>query len=180
MPLGKLGYIGKLGAPAKKRNTPGVLGGSISGFGNISLTPSSYGNIVGSGNLSGTLTVVAGPTPSTPVLAMDPSWVDPNPIFDIDVDNTVATGDVIVLQIQIDGGSWSSLVVNNTHTITSGEDAANQITLPIGALTNGTYDARVNVTHAAATSAWSNIVVFTIAAGGTGGTPIGLLLSLTH
>jgi hypothetical protein len=51
------------------------------------------------------------------------------------------------------------------HTITSGEDAANQINLSLG-LPNGSYDARARVTDTVGTgltSSWSNIVTnFTI------------------
>jgi hypothetical protein len=85
--------------------------------------------------------------------------------FTVDVDNTIAAGDSVELQIQTTGGDWTTLVSDTTHTITSGEDAANQINLSLG-LPNGSYDARTRVTDTVGTgltSAWSNVVAnFTI------------------
>lgn len=82
--------------------------------------------------------------------------------FAIDVDNTVAAGDTVTLQTQVTGGNWSSLVTNTTHTITSGEDAANEIDLTPAGFANGTYDARAKVNHVT-DSGWSNTIPFTIA-----------------
>ena len=85
--------------------------------------------------------------------------------FTVDIDNTIGAGDLIELQVQATGGNWSTLVADPMHTITSGEDAANQINLSLG-LPNGSYDARARVTDTVGTgltSAWSNTVVnFTI------------------
>jgi hypothetical protein len=71
----------------------------------------------------------------------------------------------VELQVQVTGGSWSPLVSDTVHTITAGEDAANQINLSLS-LPNGSYDARARVTDTIGTgltSAWSNTVVnFTI------------------
>jgi hypothetical protein len=81
----------------------------------------------------------------------------------IDVDNTVVAGDTVTLQTQVTGGNWSSLVTNTTHTITSGEDAANEIDLTPAGFANGTYDARAKDNHVI-DSAWSNTVSFTVSA----------------
>lgn len=103
--------------------------------------------------------------PSAPVLAMDPAWIssDNTPDFTIDVDETVTAGDAVTLQVQASGGNWSSLVVNSAHTITSGEDSANQVDLATGAIAGGSYEARAKVHHNS-DSAWSNTVSFTITA----------------
>jgi hypothetical protein len=85
-------------------------------------------------------------------------------VFAIDVDATIGAGDRVELQLQATGGSWTTLVSDTVHTITSGEDAANQINLSLG-LTPGSYDARALVTSVSSglSSAWSNTVVnFTI------------------
>jgi hypothetical protein len=108
-----------------------------------------------------TFTYVA--LPSAPVLILVSSTS--TAVFTIDVDNTIGAGDNVELQVQVTGGSWSPLVSDTVHTITSGEDAANQINLSLG-LPNGSYDARARVTDTMGTgltSAWSNTVVnFTI------------------
>jgi hypothetical protein len=101
--------------------------------------------------------------PSAPVLILVSSTS--TAVFTIDVDNTIGAGDSVELQVQVTGGSWSPLVSDTVHTITSGEDAANQINLSLG-LPNGSYDARALVTDTMGTglsSPWSNTVVnFTI------------------
>jgi len=101
--------------------------------------------------------------PSAPVLILVSATT--NAVFTIDVDNTIGAGDSVELQVQVTGGSWSPLVSDTVHTITAGEDAANQINLSLG-LPNGSYDARARVTDTVGTgltSAWSNTVVnFTI------------------
>ena len=101
--------------------------------------------------------------PNAPVLilvsATNFAW------FTVDVDNYIAAGDTIELQVQTTGGSWSSLTTDQIHTITSGEDAANEIDLTV-ILPNGSYDARARVTDTVGsglTSGWSSTVVnFTI------------------
>ena len=101
--------------------------------------------------------------PSAPVLVLVSATS--TAVFTIDVDNTISAGDNVELQIQATGGSWTTLVSDTIHTITAGEDAANQINLSLG-LPNGSYDARARVTDTVGTgltSAWSNTVVnFTI------------------
>lgn len=101
--------------------------------------------------------------PSAPVLAMDPAWTsaDNTPDFTIDVDETVTAGDTVTLQVQVDGGNWSSLIVNSAHVITSGEDSANQVDLATGSIAGGSYEARAKVHHST-DSAWSNTVSFTV------------------
>jgi hypothetical protein len=101
--------------------------------------------------------------PSAPVLILVSATSTAT--FTIDVDNTIGAGDSVELQVQVTGGSWSPLVSDTVHTITAGEDAANQINLSLG-LPNGSYDARARVTDTVGsglTSGWSNTVVnFTI------------------
>ena len=101
--------------------------------------------------------------PTQPVLSLVSATT--TAIFTIDIDNTIGAGDSVELQVQVTGGSFTSLVSDTVHTITSGEDAANQINLSVG-LPNGSYDARARVTDTVGTgltSAWSNTVVnFTI------------------
>jgi hypothetical protein len=46
--------------------------------------------------------------------------------------------------------------------ITSGEDAANEIDLALGSLSNGDYEARCLVSRGSVASGWSNTVSFTI------------------
>ena len=110
--------------------------------------------------VSFTYTAVA---PTAPVLILVSATTTAT--FTIDVDNTIAAGDSVELQVQVTGGSWTTLVSDTVHTITSGEDAANQINLSLG-LPNGSYDARALVTDTMGTglsSPWSNTVVnFTI------------------
>jgi hypothetical protein len=101
--------------------------------------------------------------PTAPVLTLVSATTTAT--FTVDIDNTIGAGDNIELQIQVTGGSWTTLVSDTNHTITSGEDSANQINLSLG-LPNGSYDARARVTDTVGTgltSAWSNTVVnFTI------------------
>lgn len=111
----------------------------------------------------------SGSRPTAPVLALI-SVVGSTVSLFIDVDDTVAAGDTVTLQVQATGGDWSSLVVNTTHTITSGEDAANEIDLTLAGFSNGIYDSRARVHHNS-DSAWSNTVAFTISV-----TPSGRLL----
>src|SRR6266498_1123038 len=86
--------------------------------------------------------------PTAPVLAMDTLWTsaDDTPDFTIDIDDSVAAGDSVRLQIQAAGGNWSSLVSNTSHTITAPEDTADEIDLSLSSLANGDYEARANVT----------------------------------
>lgn len=99
--------------------------------------------------------------PTAPVLAITSTSSQANPAFTIDVDDTVVAGDTVRLQVQVTGGNWSSTVSDTTHTITSGEDAANEVDLSLTALANNTYDARALVHHNS-DSGWSNTVTFTI------------------
>lgn len=107
------------------------------------------------------------PQPNAPILAMDPAWTsaDATPDFKIFVDNTIGAGDDVRLQIQVAGGDWSSPVSDTTHTITLGEDGANEIDLSLGALSNNDYEARALVNNGS-DSDWSNIESFTVAAAG--------------
>jgi len=103
---------------------------------------------------------------------MDPAWVttDNEPDFTIDVDDTVAAGDDVQLQVAAAGTSFAAPVSDTTHDITAPEDAANEIDLALAALANGNYEARARVTDGVVTSNWSNTVSFTVAAvGGSNG-----------
>jgi hypothetical protein len=109
-------------------------------------------------------TSVAAP-PTAPVL----SWITPNtdntPDFSIVIDDTVGTNDNLQFQTATAGTSFASPTTTN-HTITSGEDTANSITLGLSSLTNGNYEARCRLSKAATPtnwSAWSNVVSFDIA-----------------
>lgn len=108
-----------------------------------------------------------GSAPTAPVLAMDPAWTtaDNTPDFVADVDDTVAAGDDTRLQIQAAGGDWSVLLSDTTHEITAPEDAADEVSQGNGSLSNGNYEARMNVTRDSdgLTSNWSNTVSFTVA-----------------
>jgi hypothetical protein len=100
--------------------------------------------------------------PSAPVLILVSATS--TAVFTVDVDNTIGVGDSIELQVQLTGGSWSPLFSDTVHTITTGEDAANQINLSLG-LPNGSYDARARVekTSTGLYSSFSNTVTnFTI------------------
>ena len=130
-------------------------------FGQLGVLGRGFGRLGSLGGASGSAPVL----PTAPVLAMDPLWVttDATPDFTVDVDDTVAAGDDIRLQIQVAGGDWSVLASDTTHTITAPEDAVNEANFANGSLANGNYEARANVTHTT-TSNWSNTVSFTIAA----------------
>lgn len=115
----------------------------------------------------GALGTGQGATLEAPVLAMDPAWTsaDSTPDFLLSwVSFNVLTDDVITIQVQADGGSWSSFEINNDHTVTAGEEAAGYVALGLSALTNGDHEARAKVTRGTAFSNWSNTVSFTVAA----------------
>ena len=137
---------------------------AIDNAGNITVTLSGASNLAAGTNiLTVQATAAAIAVPTTPVLSLVSATT--TAVFTIDVDNTIGAGDSVELQVQVTGGSWSPLVSDTVHTITAGEDAANQINLSLG-LPNGSYDARAQVTDTVGTgltSAWSNTVVnFTI------------------
>jgi fibronectin-binding autotransporter adhesin len=99
---------------------------------------------------------------TAPVLAWISSPTQNSPQFTIDIDRTIVAGDTVRLQMEATGGSWSSLVSDTTHTITTDEFGVSTVNLNLAPLANATYDARVDVTHGAGTSAWSNVVSGTI------------------
>jgi hypothetical protein len=101
--------------------------------------------------------------PNAPVLSLNSESLGVVTLL-WDVDNTVAAGDTLTRQAQISGGNWSSLLDNTAHVITSGEDSANQITVPTLTLGNGIYDIRGFVTSATTgkTSVASNTLTITI------------------
>lgn len=102
--------------------------------------------------------------PTAPVLSLVEPVTDP-PAFRAVIDDTVGSGDSYKLQMQADGGDWSTLLVDDTDTITSGEDAANQIDVTASALGAGSYDARMAVRDGSGPwSNWSNVVDVVITA----------------
>lgn len=155
-------------------------------FGRLGALGRGFGHL-GSGGAAGSSVTL----PTAPVLAMDPLWTsaDSTPDFTIDIDDTIGAGDDVQLQIQASGGDWSVLLHDDTHTITAPEDAANEISLSNGALSNGNYEARARVNDGVSNSDWSNTQAFTIAAASvpvnsvapviSGNTQVGQTLSTT-
>ncbi len=135
------------------------LAGGVSAFGGLGRDFGRLGGSFGRLGRSGS----SGTLPTTPVLAITSLSTDNTPEFTIDVDDTVVAGDTVRLQVAATGTAFASPISDTTHTITSGEDAANEIDLSLVALPNATYDARALVHHTT-DSAWSNTVTFTIAA----------------
>lgn len=102
--------------------------------------------------------------PTAPVLSLVEPVTDP-PSFTAVIDDTVGSGDSYWLQIQANAGDWSTLLVDDMDTITSGEDAANQIDATASALGAGSYDARMAVRDGSGPwSNWSNVVDVVITA----------------
>jgi hypothetical protein len=116
-----------------------------------------------------TITDVFEVGPTAPVLAMDAAWVttDATPDFTIDVDDTIGAGDSVQLQIAVALTSFAAPVDDVTHVITAPEDAANEINVASGSVSNGDYEARARVSDGTP-SAWSNTVPFTVAAVASG------------
>lgn len=106
----------------------------------------------------------AGSTPAAPVLSMDASWdsSQASPLFDIDA--AFVDQDDLQFEIQTAGAGWASPTVVN-HTVTTAEISGGQISLSIGALSNGDYEARCKFKHFGGVySSYSNVQAFTIAA----------------
>ncbi|MDA9521637.1 hypothetical protein XI06_15110 [Bradyrhizobium sp. CCBAU 11434] len=104
--------------------------------------------------------------PAAPVLAMDPSWnsSQARPIFDIDAAFAVGGGDDLQFEYQTPGAGWSSPTVVH-HTVLSGEISGIQVSLGIGALASGNWEARCKFAHSPPNySGYSNVQPFTIAA----------------
>ena len=109
--------------------------------------------------------------PAAPVLAMDPSWSSSqaSPIFDIDA--AFVAGDDLQFEYEASGANWVSPTVVH-HTVTSGELSGNQISLGIGALANGNWEARCKFKHSSGSySAYSS------GAGPSGGLPFTITAS---
>jgi hypothetical protein len=101
--------------------------------------------------------------PSAPVLSLN-SAVAGLLTFLWDIDDTVAAGDTLNRQVATDSG-FSTIIDTTSRTISSGDDAANQITASqYQAPANGTYYVRGSVTSATTgkTSAWSNTVTVVV------------------
>lgn len=109
--------------------------------------------------------------PAPPLLSMDPSWTSANstPLFDIDA--AFVAGDDLQFEVQTAGGDWSGATVVH-HTVTSGEISGSQITLGIGPLANGNFEARCKFKHSSGSySAYSS------GAGPSGGLPFTITAS---
>ena len=160
--------IGRVATGAIGAITINIVNGSVSASVNMpKVTATGALGVINQGQLQQpimTLTSVAGVT---------------NPTFTFTLDPAIVAGDTMTFQEQVDGGDWSSPVANVVHTFTSGEIAAGEVDLGLVARTNGTYDARMLVTHGAVNSAWSNVIVFTVSVA-SAGTPLGALLTITH
>lgn len=119
----------------------------------------------GFGGLGSSLGRPAGQSgPAAPVLLMDPAWdtTQASPIFDIDA--AFIAGDDLQFEYEASGANWAAPTVVH-HTVTSGELSGNQISLGIGALANGNWEARCKFAHSPPTySPYSNVQAFTIAA----------------
>jgi hypothetical protein len=135
-----------------------------SGFGlPVSVVSNGFGIAVTIVSSGGMPVVGSGAVPSAPVLSLI-STTGSAVSLAIDIDNTIGAGDTVTLQAQISGGNWTSLLVNTNHTITSGEDGANEVDLTPAGFANGVYDFRASVTSATSglTSPWSNTLSVTI------------------
>lgn len=106
--------------------------------------------------------------PAAPTLAWITAPSVSTPGFNIDFDDSVVAGDVVTVQYASNPAFISPS--QTTHAITAPEIASGQINLSIGALANGTYYVRANITHGVHVSAWSNTVTITISAA-LGSTP---------
>jgi hypothetical protein len=106
---------------------------------------------------------VAVERPTAPVLSLD-GVVGGTVTFDFVVDETIGEGDGRQLQVQADGGDWSTLLVDDTGSISSGEDAADEIEEDVSAFSAGDYDARLRVREGSdgPWSDWSNVVDFEV------------------
>jgi hypothetical protein len=103
-----------------------------------------------------------GPTPGTPVLTWTSDATDLTPDGTVSFDNVPVEGDIITSQIQVAGGDWSVLVVDNSRPITADEDLWNEVDLSNSDLPPGSYDWRVRITHNSAPSDWSNVETKTL------------------
>lgn len=101
--------------------------------------------------------------PTAPVLSLD-GVVAGVVTLDFVVDETIGEGDGRQLQVQADGGDWSTLLVDDTGSISSGENAASAIEEDVSAFSAGDYDARLRVREGSdgPWSNWSNVVDFEV------------------
>ena len=79
-----------------------------------------------------------------PELSWTPSHGAPE--FTMVTEGTVGGGDTLEFEIQPNGGSWIN-ATTFVHMITSEEDAISTITLGLGFLTGGSYEARCRVSN---------------------------------
>ncbi len=98
---------------------------------------------------------------TTPTLAWNGDTADATPNLTVDFDNTVAAGDT--LHFQYDTTITFPAPTDVNHTISSGEDTANEVPLSLSALTTGTYYVRVRTEKSGVgNSGWSNIVTMAL------------------
>ena len=96
--------------------------------------------------------------PTAPVLSVV-SVVGTTVTLSLVVDETIGEGDYRQVQIQADGGDWSSTIVDDTAALTSGEAGASELEIDIPEPDAGTYDVRMRVREgdSGPWSGWSNV-----------------------
>jgi hypothetical protein len=155
----------------------------VSATGIVSTLPGIVGNVSASKNVTGVsassgLGVINQGQLQQPILTVTSAPFVGNPTFQFGLDPAIVAGDTVTFQEQVAGGNWSSPIHNVVHTFTAAEITSGTVSFGFADLTNGNYEARVQETHGAVTSAWSNTVSYTVGVV-TGGTPVGLLLAIT-
>jgi hypothetical protein len=108
----------------------------------------------------------------TPILTWDGGTSDTEPDFFLDLLYPVV-GDTVYLQYD-NNSDFSSPIATLSNVLDSSEIGVLELSFATGVLANGTYYFRAKHN----TSEWSNTETVTITA--VSGTPIGLLLLLTH
>lgn len=124
-------------------------------------------NVTGSASAdSNSVSVSSVSAPATPLLALDSAFIGTSqniPKFSIENSTSIVAGYAYRVQIQPTGGNWSSPTQDITHTITSGEDAADSFSFGFTPLSNATYDARIAaISPSLVQGSWSNVISFTV------------------
>lgn len=103
--------------------------------------------------------------PTAPVLSVV-SVVGTTVTLSFVVDETIGEGDNRQVQIQPDGGDWSSTIVDDTAALTSGEAGASSLEIDIPTPDAGTYEVRMRVREgdSGPWSGWSNVDEYVIEA----------------
>ena len=81
--------------------------------------------------------------------------------FKVAFDNSLGIGDTIEIEAQASGGDWSSLVADQTYSITSDDVTAGFATIPV-VLSIANYDVRARGIHLGSNSPWSNVLTVDI------------------